>query len=218
MQFWKKRGLTSVFNINFRFFSNHWVILTVTVSATFSGALAFNNSITATVCLDDCPCHYQSLLRVSHFYSRLSDTISVTLAVIATLSVFVTVTLPAPSLSLSHTPRWSRASSLWMKLITTYILPARACCFLYNLVPMPFKFNTKVRISGNTRKRWRNHLPLGDFLVTISFEIFLSLGLSVSANLFVTIVWDGNPGRKISFCNCYWSDFIPNLWKKHWIN
>ena len=104
----KKRGLTSVFNINFRFFSNHWVILTVTVSATFSGALAFNNSITATVCLDDCPCHYQSLLRVSHFYSRLSDTISVTLAVIATLSVFVTVTLPAPSLSLSRTPRWSR--------------------------------------------------------------------------------------------------------------
>ena len=53
-----------------------------------------------------------------------------------------------------------------MKLITTYILPARACCFLYNLVPMPFKFNTKVRISGNTRKRWRNHLPLGDFLYT----------------------------------------------------
>lgn len=103
----KKRGLTWVFNINFRCFSNHWVILTVTVSATFSGALAFNVSITATVCLDDCPCHYQSLLRVSHFYSRLSDTI-ITLAVIATLSVFVTVTLPAPSLSLSRTPRWSR--------------------------------------------------------------------------------------------------------------
>ena len=107
----KKKRFNVSFNINFRFFSNHWVILTVTVtvSATFSGALAFNVSITATVCLDDCPCHYQSLLRVSHFYSRLSDTISVTLAVIATLSVFVTVTLPAPSLSLSRTPRWSRA-------------------------------------------------------------------------------------------------------------
>ena len=62
-----------------------------------------------------------------------------------------------------------------------------------------------MRISGNNRKRWRNHLALGDLLVIISFEIFLSLGLSVSANLFVTIIEqhisDGNDGGKILFCN-----------------
>lgn len=48
-------------------------------------------------------------------------------------------------------------------------------------------------------------MALGDFLVIMSFEIFLSLGLSVSANLFVTIVEqyisDGNYGGKILFCN-----------------
>ena len=62
-----------------------------------------------------------------------------------------------------------------------------------------------MRISGNNRKRGRNHLALGDFLVILFIEIFLSLGLSVSANLFVTIVEqyisDGNYGGKILFCN-----------------